>query len=132
MLGNFDEASLHSAMLSLKNRYGQMLTDQNLDQIEKRIKNLLAHKSFQQVLDGAKITKEQSLSFEGELKQIDLLLEYEDHCLVIDYKSSKKYTVKHQNQVRYYQKAIEKITGKRTEGMIIYLTEEEIDIKILK
>jgi hypothetical protein len=34
--------------------------------------------------------------------------------------------------VRYYQKAIEKITGKRTEGMIIYLTEEEIDIKILK
>ena len=46
----------------------------------------------------ASISKEQSLSFNGELKQIDLLLEYEDRCMVIDYKSSKKYAVKHQNQ----------------------------------
>ncbi len=132
MLGNFEEESVYAAMLSLKNHFGQHLSDESIDQIEKRIKNLIADKSFQQILVGAKITKEQSISFEGELKQIDLLLEYEDHCLVIDYKSSKKYTVKHENQVRYYQKAIEKITGKRTEGMIIYLTEEEIDIKILK
>lgn len=128
MLGTFDAKSLDAAMISLKNRYGQQLTDASIEQIEERIKNLIEHKAFQQILDGAKVTKEQSLSFEGELKQIDLLLEYEDHCLVIDYKSSKKYTLKHQNQVRYYQKAIHRITGKRTEGMIVYLTEEEIDI----
>ena len=66
------------------------------------------------------------------MKQIDLLLEYEGHCLVIDYKSSKKYALKHQNQVRYYQKAIQTISGKRTEGMIIYLLEDEISIKNLK
>jgi exodeoxyribonuclease V beta subunit len=131
MLGTFDEESLDSAMLSLKNRYGQQLADQSIDQIAERIRNLIEHQVFQQTLDGAKVTKEQSLSFEGELKQIDLLLEYEDHCLVIDYKSSKKYALKHQKQVRYYQKAIQTITGKRTEGMIIYLTEEEIDLKIL-
>ena len=132
MLGSFDAASLDSAILSLKNRYGQQLSDQSMVQIKERIKHLIEHKAFQQILDGAKITKEQSISFEGELKQIDLLLEYEDHCLVIDYKSSKKYALKHQNQVRYYQKAIETITGKRTEGMIIYLTEEEIDTLILR
>ena len=72
------------------------------------------------------------MSFEGELKQIDLLLEYEDHNLVIDYKSSKKYAVKHQNQVGYYKKAIAKITAKRTEGMIIYLLEDEIVIEDVK
>ncbi len=131
MLGNFNEESLDSTMLSLKNRYGQQLHDQSMDQIEERIKKLIAHKAFQQILEGAKVTKEQSLSFEGELKQIDLLLEYEDHCLVIDYKSSKKYALKHENQVRYYQKAIDNITGKRTEGMIIYLLEDEISIKNL-
>jgi len=131
MLGSFDEKSLVSAMLSLKNRFGQQLSDISMEQIAMRIKHLIEYKAFQEILDGAKIRKEQSLSFEGELKQIDLLLEYDDHCLVIDYKSSKKYALKHEKQVRYYQKAIEKITGKRTEGMIIYLLEEEIDIKNL-
>jgi exodeoxyribonuclease V beta subunit len=131
MLGTFNEESLATAMLSLKNRYGQQLEDKSIEQIEERIKNLIDHKAFQQILDGAKVRKEQSLSFEGELKQIDLLLEYDDHCLVIDYKSSKKYALKHENQVRYYQKAIQNITGKRTEGMIVYLTEKEIEIKTL-
>jgi exodeoxyribonuclease V beta subunit len=132
MIGEFDEESLEVSMLSLKNRYGQQLSDPSMQQIAMRIKNLIEHQAFQQILDGAKIRKEQSLSFEGELKQIDLLLEYDDHCLVVDYKSSKKYALKHENQVRYYQKAIAKITGKRTEGMIIYLLEEEIGFKTLK
>jgi exodeoxyribonuclease V beta subunit len=132
MLGAFDEESLTTAMLSLKNRYGQQLSDLSIEQIEDRIRNLIEHKEFQEILDGAKVTKEQSLSFEGELKQIDLLLEYDDHCLVIDYKSSKKYAVKHQNQVGYYKKAIHTITGKRTEGMIVYLLEEEIETETLR
>ena len=131
MLGTFDKESLDVAMLSLKNRYGQQLPDPSIEQIEMRIKHLIDHEAFQQILDGAKVRKEQSLSFEGELKQIDLLLEYEDHCLVIDYKSSKKYALKHEKQVRYYQKAIGDITGKRTEGRIIYLLEDEINIKSL-
>ncbi|HSR73817.1 MAG TPA: RecB-like helicase [Sulfurovum sp.] len=128
MLGSFDEASLNTAMLALKNRYGQQLSGTSLQEIEERMKNLIAHEVFQQILKGAIITKEQSLSFEGDLKQIDLFLEYEDRCLVVDYKSSKKYALKHMNQVGYYQKAIENITGKRTEGMIIYLEAEGIEL----
>ncbi|WP_309500063.1 RecB-like helicase [Sulfurovum sp.] len=128
MLGNFDEVSLGEAMISLQNRYGQQLSVQSITEIEGRVKHLIAHEAFQQILHGAKISKEQSLSFEGELKQIDLLLEYETHHLVIDYKSSKRYALKHKNQVRYYQKAIENITGKKTEGMIIYLEEEGIEL----
>lgn len=128
MLGNFDEVSLVEAMISLQNRYGQQLSVQSITEIEGRVKHLIAHEAFQQILHGAKISKEQSLSFEGELKQIDLLLEYETHHLVIDYKSSKRYALKHKNQVRYYQKAIENITGKKTEGMIIYLEEEGIEL----
>lgn len=131
MLGAFNEESLDFAMTSLKNRYGQQLSDTSIDQIEERIKNLIENSAFQEILDGATVTKEQSLSFEGELKQIDLLLGYDDHWLVIDYKSSKKYALKHQKQVRYYQKAIHTITGKRTEGMIVYLLEDEIEIETL-
>jgi ATP-dependent exoDNAse (exonuclease V) beta subunit len=127
MLGGFDEVSVKLAMTALKNRYGQQLSAQSLDEIEKRVKALVADKNFQDLLVGAKVRKEQSLSFEGELKQIDLLLEYEDHNLVIDYKSSKKYALKHQSQVGYYKKAIGNITGKKTEGMVVYLLNDRID-----
>ncbi len=131
MLGGFDTQSLDITMISLQNRFGQELTQVQISEIEKRIRRLIENESFLQLCSGAKIHKEQSLSFGGELKQVDLLLEYEDHVRVIDYKSSKKYALKHQKQVEYYQKAIAKITGKRTEGMLIYLLEDEIDIKNL-
>jgi len=128
MLGAFDEVSVAIAMTALQNRYGQQLTEQSINEIEKRVNALVLNTEFQALLNGAKVRKEQSLSFEGELKQIDLLLEYEDYNLVIDYKSSKKYGLKHQKQVGYYKKAIGNITDKRTEGMVIYLLNEEIEL----
>ncbi|MGB5505238.1 MAG: RecB-like helicase [Sulfurovum sp.] len=132
MLGTFDEVSLSTAIMSMNNRYGQQLSSESKSEIEQRIRALIENQAFQTLLHGAKVRKEQSLSFEGELKQIDLLLEYKDHYLVIDYKSSKKYAMKHQNQVGYYKKAITNITGKRTEGMIIYILEGEIESINLK
>ena len=132
MLGAFDEMSLSAAMMSMNNKYGQQLSAESIEEIEQRIRALIENQEFQSLLQGAKVRKEQSLSFEGELKQIDLLLEYEEHYLVIDYKSSKKYALKHENQVNYYKKAIRNITGKITEGMVIYLLEEEIETLSLK
>jgi exodeoxyribonuclease V beta subunit len=130
-LGYFNLDALESALIALKNHYGQQLSFDVLQEIKKRITNLIQTTSFQNLLENAKITKEQSLSYGGELKQIDLLLEYQDSCIVIDYKSSKKYPLKHEKQVNYYQKAIEKITGKPTQGVIVYLLEEGIEIKNL-
>jgi exodeoxyribonuclease V beta subunit len=131
MLGAFDEASVKVSMTALQNKYGQQLTQLSMNEIEKRVNTLVVNTEFQALLSGAKVRKEQSLSFEGELKQIDLLLEYEDYNLVIDYKSSKKYGLKHQKQVGYYKKAIGNITGKRTEGIVIYLLNEGIEVLTL-
>ena len=128
MLGSFDAVSLSSAMMSMKNKYGQQLSLEGMLEIEKRVSMLITNQKFQTLLEGATLSKEQSLSFEGELKQIDLLLEYEDHNVVIDYKSSKKYALKHQSQVGYYKKAISNITGKRTEGIVLYILDEGIEI----
>jgi len=128
MLGAFEDAHLAIAMTALQNRYGQQLRDTQIVEIQKRVKSLIDNAAFQALLEGANIRKEQSLSYEGELKQIDLLLEYEDYNLVIDYKSSKKYSLKHQSQVGYYKKAIGDITGKKTEGLVIYLLNEGIEI----
>jgi exodeoxyribonuclease V beta subunit len=125
MLGAFTPDALEEAMTAMQNRYGQMLEKAQIEDIRQRITRLLTDARFMQLLEGAKIGRERALSYRGELKQIDLLLEYDDHALVIDYKSSAKYENKHRAQVRYYMQAIETLTGKPTEGMLIYLEKEE-------
>jgi len=126
MMGEFDNKHLAQAVVALQNRYGQLLGAEKIADIESRVATLIADESFQKILKGAKIGKERLLSYHGELKQIDLLLEYDDHVLIVDYKSSQKFMQKHQKQVQNYMQAIYALTGKPTKGMIIYLEKEKI------
>ncbi|MDY0403962.1 RecB-like helicase [Sulfurovum sp.] len=128
MMAGFDLFSLSKALRSMQNRYGQQLDAQHIAQIERRIMMLIDHKGFQELLVGAMVSRERAFSYEGELKQVDLLLEYEDRCLVIDYKSSKKYHLKHAVQVQGYKKALAKLTAKPAKGLILYLLEESIEL----
>jgi exodeoxyribonuclease V beta subunit len=132
MMGGFAVQYLAEAMEAVKNRYGVLLGAEALADIESRIGRLIADDTFQKMLAGAQVGKEKALSYRGEMKQIDLLLQYEDHNAVVDYKSSRKMMQKHQNQVNYYMQAIAKLTGKRTEGVIIYLEKEGISYINLK
>lgn len=127
MMVGFDLSGLSKALVSMQNRYGQQLDNAQIREIRSRIERLLENKAFQELLKGAKMSKERAFAYHGELKQVDLLLEYEDRCLVIDYKSSKKYHLKHQLQVEGYKKALEKLTKKPTKGMIFYLLEESVE-----
>ena len=128
MMAKFDLSSLSKAMISMQNRYGQQLDMQHITQIESRIRMLVTHEGFQALLVGATAGKERAFAYEGELKQVDLLLEYGDSCLVVDYKSSTKYHQKHQVQVQEYKKALGKLTEKPTKGLILYLLEDKIEL----
>ena len=131
MLGGFVPQSINDAMTAVRNRYGQQLDADALHRIEERITRLVHEPSFIARIKGAQIRKEQPFVFRGENRQIDLLLEYEDRLCVVDYKSSRKYHFKHQAQVRAYMEAVSKITGKPTEGVLVYLLEEEIHLENL-
>ncbi|MDM5272305.1 RecB-like helicase [Sulfurovum sp. zt1-1] len=128
MMVRFDLSSLSKALISMQNRYGQQLDMHHAVQIEARIKMLIVHEGFQKLLQGAQVSKERAFAYDGELKQVDLLLEYEDSCLVIDYKSSKKYDLKHHVQVQGYKKALAKLMRKPTKGLILYLLEDAIEL----
>jgi len=128
MMAGFDLSSLNSALISLQNRYGHQLDSNQIMQIKARIERLIAHQEFQALLHGAKLSKERAFAYEGELKQVDLLLEYDDHCLVIDYKSSQKYHLRHHAQVKAYKNALAKLTTKPTKGLILYLLEESVEL----
>jgi exodeoxyribonuclease V beta subunit len=124
MMSSFSIIAMADAMVATRNRYGQLLSEDKLGEIKKRVLDLVTNQQFQRLLEGATLSLEQSLSYEDELKQIDLLLTYEEKCVVIDYKSSKKYHLKHLQQVRHYTKAIQNIVQKPTTGIIVYLLEE--------
>jgi len=127
MMSNFSIIGLAEAMNATKNRYGMELNEKKIEEIRKRALELITNERFKKLLQGTTITTEQSLAFNNELKQIDLLLTYSTHCVVIDYKSSKKYHLKHVRQVKYYKKAIENIIGKQTRGIIVYLLESGVE-----
>ena len=128
MMGSFNKEGLDDAMISLQNRYGQSLSSDQMLQVRQRIEQLISNERFASMLKDAVISKEKPLSFNGEIKQVDLFLEHDDKCMVVDYKSSLKQKHKHHMQVLMYKKAIESITKKRTSGMIVYLLEEGIEI----
>jgi len=126
MMRLFDLESLEEALLGTQNRYGLELSADQLDEITRRVRMLLETEGFMERLSEAEITKEQSLYFEGALKQVDLILEYDHGCVVVDYKSSKKYHQKHLEQVGLYQRAVESILKKPTQALLVYLLKEEV------
>ena len=127
MMPSFTIMGLVEAIVATKNHYGLELNDKQFTDIKSRILSLITHNRFKKMLEKATIRKEQSLAFEEKFKQVDLLLEYDDSCMVLDYKSSKKYHLKHQLQVSYYKKAIFNIMGKYTRGIIVYLLEDGVE-----
>ena len=123
---NIDEA--HSAMYQ---KYANKLNTDDMNNIKSRVKMLLADEEFMSQIKGAKLYKELPLSFGGEIKQIDLLAEFEDKMIVFDYKSSSKNHISHQNQVISYKKAIHSLTNKPIFGVIVYLNEENIELSLI-
>ncbi len=128
MMSTFTKKGLEEAMTATKNRYGLQLNDEKFRDIYSRVNRLIIDERFMSLVAGATISNEQSLSFNNELKQIDLLLSYNDRCVVVDYKSSKKYHLKHVSQVGYYKKAIGSIMQKPTHGVIVYLLEDGVEL----
>jgi len=131
MLLRFHHGSIDEAISAMYYKYGNILDESKVSDIKHRVEVLLSNEEFISLLKDAKIYKEQPLSFEGEIKQVDLLLEYEDKYIVVDYKSSMQDMMKHKRQVSHYKKAISDITQKPTSGVIVYMLEDEIKLVYL-
>jgi len=128
MLDSFDESSLKRAYIALQNHFAPLLDEPTLQVIYQRGEKLITCKAFLDLIEGAKVYKEQPLIYQKERKQIDLLLEFSDKIIVIDYKSSKKQSAKHQAQVKLYQDALTQIYNLPVEAYICYLQNDGIEL----
>ncbi|WP_292656596.1 RecB-like helicase [Nitratifractor sp.] len=129
MLEAFDPEALPGAMDAVRNRYGALLHEEGIEEIARRVAALLSNSEFLALIDGAAIRREQPLAWRGELLQIDLLLEFPDRAVVVDYKSSRKFAPKHREQVGRYVKAVEEILERPASGVLAYLTESGVEME---
>ncbi len=120
------------------NKYGYILEDSEIKDIQNRVAMLLHSPEFAALIDG-ECYREKAIRYKNNLRYIDLLVNSqakqdalslfsEGMWNVIDYKSSIAYSKHHLKQLQYYVKAIEEITGDKVEGYICYILEDEVKI----
>jgi exodeoxyribonuclease V beta subunit len=127
ILEKFEKDCINQAYWAMKNRYEILLVDGECEKIRDRVLALLNHQPFLELVD-ANIYKEQPISYNGELKQIDLLVQKDDKYIVIDYKSSATQHSSHVKQVALYKEAIKKITDKEVEAYLCYVRADEVEL----
>ncbi len=127
MMAGFDDESITSAMNIMGNRYGSLLSDEEMSSIQKRIEHFVHDEVVAELVKG-KIYKEKAISYNEELRYIDLLIEKETEWVVIDYKSAMSHTQSHLKQVNFYKKAIREITAQQVRGYIVYLLEDGVKL----
>ncbi|OOX98567.1 hypothetical protein BOP98_03100 [Campylobacter coli] len=112
----------------MSGKFRHFLNHDDFEKLFKRIKNLLANAQFQKLIENKKLLKEQALSFQGEIKQLDLLALGEDEAIIVDYKTGLNFN-KHKEQVLLYKEAIEKILAKKsTQAFLVYVLEDKVEI----
>jgi len=127
-LADLKNANYNSAIEAVKNRYGYILENQAIEDIKNRVSMLLNNSDFVNLINSGKIYKEQPFSYNESFYQIDLLIKG-DSNIIVDYKSSKNYAIKHITQVKNYIQALKNIENKETKGYLVYLLRDKIEIK---
>ena len=133
MLGGCDEVSAQAAITAVTNRFGGILRREQRDDLADRIERLTKEARFARMWqDAVAIYKEKPFVYEGEFGRIDLLLEYETHWCVVDYKSTMSHRQSYETQVRHYMKAVERFVDKPVEGVLLHVGKEKIEFIDLK
>ncbi|WP_457749887.1 RecB-like helicase [Sulfurimonas sp.] len=128
MMHDFTPASLARAKDMMLNKYGFMLEESEIFDIEQRVRRLLSSQEFLELTQG-ECYKEKALRYKNNLRYLDLLVKQEDGKYnIIDYKSAMNFTAEHVKQVRYYIKAVQEITGKKADGYICYVLADRVKI----
>jgi exodeoxyribonuclease V beta subunit len=127
IIESFTHEHIEESYWAMKNRYEIYLEPNRCEEIKDRVKRLLQYEPFLKLTKG-KVLKEQPISFEGELKQIDLLIEHDDRWVIVDYKSSKTKRSEHIAQVDHYKNAMLKITEKEVSAYLCYIRDNSIEL----
>ncbi|MEA3554812.1 MAG: RecB-like helicase [Campylobacterota bacterium] len=130
MMNKFNDKSLENAIGMTQNKFNNQITQDEFEDLNKRIKNLIDDENFKNLIPkNSSYTKEQSLIFNGEHKIIDLLVKIDNSYKVIDYKTTNEKSHTHYTQVQKYVEAIKDITlSNDIEGYVVYLFKNSVEV----
>ncbi len=127
MMSRFDTHSLQTAMKLVRASYSHTIDESALENIYKICHNLISHKPFIDKIKGYKLSKEQVIAYDQEIKIIDLVATSDDDIVIFDYKTGKA-NPKDSSQVSNYKQAMTDITGKTVSGFLLYLSIDGVDM----
>ncbi|MCI6988889.1 MAG: RecB-like helicase [Campylobacter sp.] len=125
---SFDEISLKKALSISKSKFMQFLDGGAFKEIEKRLLNLANSTKFSSLIKGGKIYKEVSFKIDGEIKRMDLLVEFNDKITIFDYKSSRNNELANRAQVQFYKDSVTKFTDKKISAYLLFLLPSALEI----
>jgi len=128
MLEEFNPQSIAQAKDATFMKFGNILTQEDFIEIQKRVELLLQNKEFLNLL-GDSYTKEQPIQKGKKLYYIDLLIWHEKYSIVIDYKTSLLDEQEHKKQVKNYITLVQEATKKEVRGYLCYLLEDRVELK---
>ncbi len=130
MMNQFNSKSLKNAIFMTQNRYSNQITQEEFEDLNKRIENLIDDDNFKDLISAdTTYTKEQALIYNGEHKIIDLLIKCNDGYKVVDYKTTNEKSHTHYTQVQKYVEAIKDITSSdEVEGYVVYLFKNSVEV----
>jgi len=130
MLYDFNVQYLQSAYQAMHNRFASKLDALSCESILKRVTMLLRNQEFLALIADGVVHKEQGITFEGELRYLDVYVQKDKGSdVIIDYKSSQTFQSKHYKQVGFYKYALEQMQAKSVDAYLVYLLDNEIKIE---
>ncbi|MCX2683575.1 RecB-like helicase [Campylobacter sp. MIT 21-1685] len=110
-----------------KDKFRYFLSKEDFSELFQSVQRLYYDENFRVLINGKQLFKEQNLSFQGEIKRLDLLALSEDEAYILDYKTGISMKDKDEEQVRVYKNAVNAILQKKiTKAFLFYCLKNEI------
>jgi len=127
MMSKFKQSEIKPVLMNVKNRFSDILSEQDFKDIEGRLNRLLANREFQELISRAEtIKRENPYQKSGKRFVMDMVLENSSEIVVIDFKSykSKQWEQENHKQVKNYIDILNgyNSTGKSVKGYLLYLS----------
>lgn len=127
MCAKFNKDEILAQTHAMKNKFAKFLSKVGLDDVVSRAISLCENKQFNDIIKDCIVKKEQTICYNDEIKQLDLLCIKQNEMIVVDYKSAIGDSDRYVKQVNGYMKILKNIYPEfKISGVIFYALKDEI------
>lgn len=125
IVDDFDNADIKLCINKVRQKYMIFLDENEIDEIESRVKLLLGNKKFMQIIKGDRYGEKPFID-NGKESRFDLMIRSGSKITIIDYKTHYDLLTisNYKNQVSRYKEIADKVYGGHAAGYLIFVENE--------